>query len=56
LRPSDRLVRAPRATKRHVASADSYHRDDLAASAAVEKSRITLPDGRLEIRSRLSRP
>jgi hypothetical protein len=56
LRPSDRLVRAPRASKRHVASADSYHRDDLAASAAVEEGRVTLPDGRLEIRSRLSRP
>ncbi len=30
LRSSDRLVRAPRASKRHVASADSFHPQDLA--------------------------
>ena len=30
LRPTDRLVRAPRASKRHVASADSFHMEDLA--------------------------
>ena len=30
LRPADRLVRAPRASKRHVASADSFHHEDLA--------------------------
>jgi len=29
LRESDRLTRAPRASKRHVASADSYHAEDM---------------------------
>lgn len=29
LRPGDILIRAPRASKRHVASADSFHRQDL---------------------------
>ncbi len=29
LRDSDRLLRAPRASKRHVASADSYHPEDM---------------------------
>jgi hypothetical protein len=30
LQPSDRIIRAPRASKRHVASADSFHEEDLA--------------------------
>jgi hypothetical protein len=30
LQPSDRLLRAPRASKRHVASADSFHKEDIA--------------------------
>jgi hypothetical protein len=54
LQPADRVIRAPRASKRHVASADSYHREDLIPCPAAEEGRSTLPDGRLEIRSRLS--
>lgn len=33
LRPDDRLLRAPRASKRHVASADSFHRQDFSLLA-----------------------
>lgn len=55
LLPTDRLIRAPRASKRHVASADSFHGEDLGLAPVVEVSRQTLPDGRLEIRSRISR-
>jgi hypothetical protein len=29
LRPGDQLARAPRSSKRHVASADTFHREDL---------------------------
>jgi hypothetical protein len=53
LTPTDRVLRAPRASKRHVASADSYHRQDLAVPQ-LEESRTALPDGRLEIRTRLA--
>jgi hypothetical protein len=53
LTPTDRVLRAPRASKRHVASADSYHRQDLAVPQ-LEESRTAVPDGRLEIRTRLA--
>jgi hypothetical protein len=53
LTQADHLLRAPRASKRHVASADSYHREDLAASH-IEETRLSLPDGRLEVRSRFT--
>jgi hypothetical protein len=53
LTQDDRLLRAPRPSKRHVASADSYHRQDLAAPH-IEETRLSLPDGRLEIRSRFT--
>ena len=38
LRTTDRLLRAPRASKRHVASADSYHPQDLAPIRGFEVS------------------
>ncbi|OYX08061.1 MAG: hypothetical protein B7Z08_10985 [Sphingomonadales bacterium 32-68-7] len=57
LRPSDRVLRAPRASKRHVASADSFHREDLSllGEARITEERTALPGGRLEVRTRLTR-
>jgi hypothetical protein len=53
LTPSDRLVRAPRASKRHVASADSFHRQDLATLSGyrMEEERREM-DGSVEIETR----
>lgn len=53
---TDRIVRAPRASKRHVASADSYHIEDLAllGSARLTEERIARPGEQLEIRTRLT--
>jgi hypothetical protein len=51
LRPALELVRAPRSSKRHVASADSYHREDLSMTHSgieiYEKREIK--DGCVEI-------
>lgn len=44
LKPSDRARRAPRASKRHVASADSFHPEDLSLQRGV---------GRTETRQRV---
>ena len=46
LRTTDRLLRAPRASKRHVASADSYHPQDLAPirGFALSEERSATPD------------
>lgn len=38
LDPSDLLIRAPRASKRHVASADSFHREDFLLAPGCEKT------------------
>lgn len=47
LRPDDLLTRAPRASKRHVASADSFHAQDLAMhpGVALDEQRSEGPDG-----------
>jgi hypothetical protein len=46
LRPGDELLRAPRASKRHVASADSAHGEDLSLTRgfAVERESKQEPD------------
>ena len=46
LRTADRVLRAPRASKRHVASADSYHPQDLAPIRGFElfEERSATPD------------
>lgn len=50
LKPADTLLRAPRASKRHVASADSFHAEDLALVRGwqVTEARMETSDG-LEI-------
>lgn len=47
LRPDDTVRRAPRASKRHVASADSYHADDRPSDSAfrIERSEARTQDG-----------
>jgi hypothetical protein len=47
LKPGDDLRRAPRASKRHVASADSFHPQDLREEAGFtrEEERAETPDG-----------
>ena len=57
LRASDRLVRAPRASKRHVASADSFHAQDLVLERGFtrEEDRNDAT-GEVHIRTRLRGP
>ena len=52
----DRLLRAPRASKRHVASADSFHRQDLGlvTAGAMEEERAE-EDGAMIVATRLGR-
>lgn len=53
LTSSDRLIRAPRASKRHVASADSFHRQDLATLSGSRMKEVRREvDGGLEIETR----
>jgi len=55
LRPDDRLLRAPRASKRHVASADSFHPQDVALAATGRLSEERAEDGdALRITTRLT--
>lgn len=55
LAASDRLLRAPRASKRHVASADSFHAQDLAPirGYAWEETRVEA-DGAVTIVTRIA--
>jgi len=55
LRPDDRLLRAPRASKRHVASADSFHPQDVALAGTASLTEERAQDGdRLRITTRLA--
>jgi hypothetical protein len=59
LASTDRLLSAPRASKRHVASADSFHRQDLERPGPGEcgEERVEEPDGlRILTRYRLKPP
>lgn len=40
IRPGDEVRRAPRSSKRHVASADSYHPEDLSLLQRTQKSEV----------------
>lgn len=55
LRPSDRLRRAPRASKRHVASADSFNHQDFRLADGFEEERRE-EGGLLVIETRLPAP
>lgn len=52
IQENDEIIRAPRFSKRHVASADSYHFEDLALLYGVEvQEKMTRNNGSIEITS-----